>query len=158
MQFDIIQVTEEELKKMSKAKVRLLRTAQQKKDELYRNAEKQMQEFRIKVLSAGMKNSSLLADKQAETDAELEYKCGILADNLVYAMSVCDTPAGSETAEYLVDYSLSYNERYIIVRDYYLKITDVKERMSKYSNDEVAKKYLGTYYSTLYNILATYEK
>ena len=44
------------------------------------------------------------------------------------------------------------------MRNYYLAIKDVDVRMKKYAADEVAKKYLGSYYGTLYNVLATYDK
>lgn len=159
MQFNIIKITEEELKKLSVAKMRLLRTAQQKKDELEHNAEKEFIAFCEKAYSAGMNNSTLIEDKKAEIYKEVDYRIAILADNLVYSMGLLDDPDGDDSkVEYLVDYSLSYNERYIIVRDYYLKFKDKEERMAKYSKDEVAKKYLGTYYGTLYNVLATYDK
>lgn len=159
MKFDIIKITDEELKNFSVAKMKLLRSAQQKKDELARKAEREIQSFCEKAYTAGMKNSTLIDDKKSEIYEELNYRVAILADNLIYGLSLCNDPAGDgEKAEYTVDYSLSYNERYIIVRDYYLKITDRETRMAKYSADEVAKQYLGTYYGTLYNVLASYDK
>ncbi len=57
-----------------------------------------------------------------------------------------------------MDYTLSYNERYRIVRDYYLSITDPAERMALYSADDTARKYLGSYYASLYNVLYSYSK
>lgn len=159
MLFDIIDISDEELIKLSVAKMKLLRTAQQKKDALIHNAEKELAQYKEKLLTAGMKDSTLYDDKKAELDAEVEYQCAILADNLVYDMSVSSSGgSGEENIDdyyYTVDYSLSYNERYIIVRDYYLSIKDKTERMARYSADEVAKKYLGSYYGTLYNVLAT---
>lgn len=163
MQFDIISLTEEELNKLTVAQMKLLRAAQQRKDELERNAQKEWEKFREKVLGEGMKNSTLLDDMKAALDEEVSYKCSVLADNLIYDMSVSGKSGGTVSgpdysAGYLVDYSLSYNERYIIVRDYYLAIKDRTERMKKYAADEVAKKYLGSYYETLYNVLATIDK
>ncbi|MDE7439254.1 MAG: hypothetical protein K2N23_01915 [Clostridia bacterium] len=161
MQYDVISITDEELKKLKKEQVTLLRTAQQKKDELVRKAAKQMLSFKEKVLTAGMKHSSLYQLKHIEVYEELNHSCTLLADNLIYNMSLFDnteSSGGSTSTGYLVDYSLSYNERYMIVRNYYLKIEDVDTRMAKYSKDETAKKYLGSYYGTLYNVLATYEK
>ena len=158
MQFDIIDLSEEEIKKLSVAKMRLLRAAQKQKNELKRKAEEDFKKFREKVLGAGMKNSSLLADKRAALDEEVNCKCAILADDLIYNMSVSSVNSSDADSPYLVDYSLSYNERYVIVRNYYMAITDREERMRLYSADEVAKKYLGAYYETLYNVLATYDK
>ena len=61
---------------------------------------------------------------------------------------------GNVDAPYRVDYSLSYVDRYIIVRDYYLTIPDPRERLEKYRTDMVAFDYLGSYYGTLFNYLA----
>ena len=168
MLFDIIDIPEEELNGLSVAQMKLLRKAQQSKDALIHSSAKELEEFRLKLLGAGMKNSTLYEDKKAEMDAEVNYKCAIIADNLIYDMSVCKTDesdggnggtGGGSSGEtgYLVDYSLSYNERYVIVRNYYLAIDDKDVRMKKYAADEVAKKYLGSYYATLYNVLATYD-
>lgn len=166
MLFDIIDIPKDELESLSVAQMKLLRTAQRNKDEIEHKAKEELEKFRMKLLASGMKNSTLLEDMRDAIDSETNRKCAILADNLIYEMSVCNKSdnddsgngGGSYETGYLVDYSLSYSERYVIVRDYYLQFTDVKERMAKYSADEVAKKYLGSYYGTLYNILATYEK
>ena len=86
-----------------------------------------------------------------------------MADNLIYNMSLNEPlPDGGEdsdeSAGYIVDYSLSYAERYVIVRDYYFAIADSEERMALYRADDVARAYLGAYYSTLYNVLDVYSK
>lgn len=165
MLYDIIEISEEELKKLTAVQLKMLRTAQQKKDELIHKAELDMKMFRSIVMTAGMARSTLIDDKKAELDGEVQYKCAILADNLIYNMSLNEPPDGNggggdgdESAGYIVDYSLSYNERYVIVRDYYLSIADSNERMALYSADETAKKYLSSYYTTLYDVLATYSK
>lgn len=118
------------------------------------------------MFTSGMKNSTLIEDKDRELRDELGYQTALLADNLIYNMSLNEPSnggdiggdGGDEEAGYIVDYTLTYNERYIIVRDYYLAITDPDERMALYAADETAKKYLSSYYTTLYNVLATYSK
>ena len=165
MQFDIIDISQEELAKLKPAQMTLLRKAQQEKDKLYSQFEKTVQVFEEKLLSAGVYNSSLLMSKVGALQGEFNHQAALIADNLVYNMSLIDlkddgggkNDEQTEQTGYLVDYSLSYNERYVIVRNYYLAIKDRDVRMAKYGKDETAKKYLGTYYNTLYNILATYE-
>ncbi len=44
------------------------------------------------------------------------------------------------------------------MRDYYLAIENPAERMALYTADDTAKRYLGSYYSTLYNVLYTYSQ
>ena len=166
MQFDIIPVTGTEVGKLSTAQLRLLRDAQNKKNELLIKAERELKAFSLSVMGAGMAYSSLIESKRRELDEEVWRKCAVIADDLLFDISAIGQSSeggggsgGDATqTEYRVDYSLSYSERYVIVRDYYLRIKDVSERMTKYASDEVAKKYLGTYYKTLYNVLATYEK
>ncbi len=166
MQFDIIPVTGTEVGKLSTAQLRLLRDAQNKKNELLIKAERELKAFSLSVMSAGMAYSSLIESKRRELDEEVWRKCAVIADDLLFDISAIGQSSeggggsggDAPQTEYRVDYSLSYSERYVIVRDYYLRIKDVSERMTKYASDEVAKKYLGTYYKTLYNVLATYEK
>ena len=166
MQFDIIPVTGTEVGKLSTAQLRLLRDAQNKKNELLIKAERELKAFSLSVMGAGMAYSSLIESKRRELDEEVWRKCAVIADDLLFDISAIGQSSeggggsggDAPQTEYRVDYSLSYSERYVIVRDYYLRIKDVSERMTKYASDEVAKKYLGTYYNTLYNVLATYEK
>ena len=164
MEFDIITLTPEEMKALSEVQMKMLRTAQQKKDALYRTAEKEFATFKNIVMTNGMLQSTLLDAKRAELDKELEYQTALLADNLIYNMSLNapdvegGTGDGDESAGYIVDYSLPYTDRYVIVRDYYLAIADSDERMALYGADYVARSYLGAYYTTLYNVLATYSK
>ncbi|GEM_PF-709390 len=166
MQFDIIPVTGTEVGKLSTAQLRLLMDAQNKKNELLIKAERELKAFSLSVMGAGMAYSSLIESKRRELDEEVWRKCAVIADDLLFDISAIGQSSeggggsggDAPQTEYRVDYSLSYSERYVIVRDYYLRIKDVSERMTKYASDEVAKKYLGTYYKTLYNVLATYEK
>lgn len=164
MQFDIIEISQEELAKLKPAQMTLLRKAQQKKDALVKNYDEEYRKYEEKLYSVGIRNSSLSMGFLSELYDDVYTKIDTLADNLVYEMSLIDLKDSGEdnkgdtsTTGYLVDYSLSYNERYVIVRNYYLAIKDRDVRMAKYGKDETAKKYLGTYYNTLYNILATYE-
>ena len=162
MEFDIIELTPQELKALSNVQMKMLRTAQQKKDALYRTADKEFATFKNIVMTNGMLQSTLLDSKRAELDKELEYQSALLADNLIYNMSLnapdVEEGDGDESAGYIVDYSLPYTDRYIAVRDYYLAIADHDERMALYNADKVARAYLGAYYSTLFNVLETYSK
>ena len=166
MLFDIIEISEEELAKLKPAQMTLLRKAQQKQDELILNVQKKEIEYEEKLLTAGLVSSSVYMGILSEINGELNSRIATLADNLIYSMSLLDikdedkedNKGESGSTGYLVDYSLSYNQRYVIVRNYYLAIEDRDVRMAKYGKDETAKKYLGTYYNTLYNILATYDK
>lgn len=162
MEFDILVLSEEEIGAFTNVQMQLLRTAQKNKNALRHKLEQDMALFRKLVLTNGMGASSLAVHKREELEAEFDYQVAILAEQLQYALEVNapfpDSGEFDDSTGYIVDYSLSYTDRYIIVRDYYLAIEDPAERMALYTNDDVARQYLGSYYATLYNVLYTYSQ
>lgn len=162
MEFDVIDMTEEEIENLSTVQTQLLRTAQKNKNELRYNLERDFNLFKKLLLTDGMYDSSLLTQKRAELEEEFNRSAGIIAEQLKYSLTLNEPYPGNGEGDvntgYIVDYTLSYTERYAIVRDYYLAIPDPSERMALYTADEVAKKYLASYYSTLYDVLYTYSQ
>ena len=161
MEFDIIEVTDEYYKGLTNVQRQLLRTAQKKKNELEHKAEQDIALYRRYLYTNGVQKSSLLEQKTKEILDELAYELNIIREQLLYSIDLNEPfpdDAGSEDVGYLVDYTLSYTERYVIVRDYYLSIPDPSERMALYLADDVAKKYLDKYYTSLYNVLLTYSQ
>lgn len=160
MKFDVVQITDDELKNFSAVQMQILRTAQKSKDELVHKMEKELALFKKLVYTDDMKESSLLEQKKAEIQAELNYQLAIIVEQYNYGMELSEpfippSPDASKVG-YIVDYTLPYTDRYNIVREYYLSIKDPTERMNLYSNDEVAKDYLSSYYRTLFNVLYSY--
>lgn len=161
MTFDIVTFTQEELDAMSNVQMQLLRTAQKKKNELKHKIESELVMFKKLLLTDNMFNSTLYTQKQEELSAEFDYQVEILKEQLLYALKVNepypDQDEEQEQVGYIVDYSLSYTDRYALVREYYLSL-DPATRMNLYTNDDVAKRYLGSYYTSLYNVLYTYSQ
>ena len=162
MIFDIIEVDEDELQNYSAVQMQLLRTAQKKKDELEHKMKSELTMFNLMIVGNGMKKSTLYEHKMLALEQEFEYQVEILREQLLYALELNDPYFGQdddqEMAGYIVDYSLTYTERYKIVRDYYMSIEDPALRMQLYANDDVAKKYLDSYYSILYDVLYNYSR
>lgn len=163
MEFDIIEITQEEVDALATVQQKLLRTAQQKKNELKHKLDAQIAEYKTLTYANGTIKSSLAAAVQAELTEEYEYQVEILREQLVFNMSLKEPTTGdetggtgSDTSGYVVDYELSYLERYIEVRDYYLAIEDPNERVALLAADEVAQQYLGSYYNTLFNYLVSF--
>lgn len=163
MTYDIIVISEYEANNLETVQLKLLRTAQQKKNELERKLKKELEEYKRLTYANGTENSTLYEDVEKELTAEYEYQVAVLREQLVFNMSLKEPTEGGETGDegndssgYLVDYELSYLERYIQVRDYYLAIEDPNERIALLAADEVAQKYLGSYYNTLFNYLVQF--
>lgn len=166
MTFDIIDITEEEAEALTTVQLKLLRTAQQKKNELEYKLGVQLSEYKTLILTNGTHNSSLYAEYEKEARAEYDRQVEILREQLVFNMSLGEPTSDGETGDpppedtgYVVDYNLTYLERYIHVRDYYLSIPDPNERIALYTADEVALKYLGrTYYNYLFDYLMQFTR
>ncbi len=161
---DILDLSESEVEALSVVQQKLVRTAQKSKNELEHQLELDKQSYFDILVGAHMLNSSLYEDKCAELDGEYEREVEILREQLIFNLALNEPTTddelgddgGDESAGYVVDYSLTYLERYIIVRDYYLAIEDADERMALYTADTTAMAYLGKYYTTLYNVLSQY--
>lgn len=161
MTFDIVTFTQEDLSKLSNVQMQLLRTAQKKKNELQHKMESDLAMFRRLLLTENLHNSTLYSHKQSELQTEFNYQVEILKEQLLYSLALNepqpDQDKDQELVGYIVDYTLSYTDRYAIVREYYLALpSDI--RMNLYTNDDVAKRYLGSYYTTLYNVLYSYSQ
>ena len=49
------------------------------------------------------------------------------------------------------------SQRFLVVRNYYMTITDDPDaRLQAYAMDTLAQSYLGEFYATLYDLLASY--
>ncbi len=163
MTFDIISLSQEEVAALETVQLKLLRTAQQKKNELEHKLKAELGEYRRLCYTNGVQNSSLYEEMEKSLNEEYEYQVEILREQLVFNMSLKEPTndgetggSGSDNTGYLVDYELSYLERYVQVRDYYLTIEDPDERLALFTADEVALRYLDSYYTTLYNYLKSF--
>jgi hypothetical protein len=163
MTFDILDLTEQEIKALTTIQLKLLRTAQQKKDALLKQLNEDLQTY-FYILCAGKAvNSSLYEQKKEALVKEYNYQLDILVEQLQFNMSLNEPTtddevgdSGNDSSAYLVDYSLSYLERYVQVRDYYMTIADPNERLALYAADKVAVEYLNSYYNSLYNYLYSF--
>jgi hypothetical protein len=166
MKFDVISLSEEETSALTTIQLKLLRTTQQKKDALYHTLQEDLNEYRLLTFTDGVHNSSLYGDKERELIEEYEYQVEILREQLIFNMSLNEPTTDDETGDsglgegqttgYIVDYELSYLERYIQVRDYYMTIEDPDERLALYAADSVALEYLSSYYTTLFNYFRSF--
>ncbi len=163
MTIDILDVTDEELDALALIHQKLIRTAQKSKNELTHKLAAAKKELKYLLISNGVYSSTIYDDQCAALQRECNYQIAILKEQLIFNLSANDPTGdgdtgdsgGDESAGYVVDYSLSYLERYLIVRDYYLAIEDPDERLVLYANDAIAREYLSSYYQTLYNYLST---
>lgn len=159
MKFDIKEVTNAEYQAMTNVQRQLLRAAQKNKNALKHKMDAELELAKQMILTNGMQSSPLYEQKKAELSKEFNYEVNVIREQLEYSLALSEPypeNQGDPSVGYIVDYSLPYTQRYIIVRDFYLAILDPAERMGRYAADDVARNYLDKYYSTLYDVLYTY--
>lgn len=162
MKFDIINFSEDRLSRFTVVQMQILRTAQKKKNELIHNYNLEGEIYLKMIMGNGTRNSTLYSQKLKALKDEVDYQVSILCEQLLYSIEINepmpDDNVDQQMVGYVVDYSLMYADRYAIVREYYMSIDDPALRMKLYTDDDVAKTYLGSYYTVLYNVLYTYSR
>lgn len=164
MDIDIIDLEGVELETMPAIRQKLIRTAQKNKNELWRKVVEQLAEYEKLLLANDTFSSTLMESMTLHLEGKFYEDVEILREQLLFNLELNEPTNGDETGGgsmgdtgegegYLVDYELSYLERYVLVRDYYLSIEDGTERMNLYRADYTARSYLGSYYNALYDYM-----
>lgn len=153
MEIDVINYTAEQMATLSNEQLLEVRKAQETKDKMTEKLAEDLLKADADMAKRGNYKSiarEYLREKiQADYDAELER----IRESLLFYLRYSYRP-GSAQAPYLVDYSLSDEERLIIVKTYYMEnYTDANKRFSDFKEDTVARQYLGEFYAPLYHYI-----
>ncbi len=162
MVIDIIDLGLEQYSNLSRVQLAMVRAAQAQKNEILAIAEREKKAFFTKLLTNNVARSSILDERHAEIDAEAQKKVAVVRNDLIYQIDFEEYwNTGDEEGEYRYPERPNYNftapQRFIAVRNYYMRLTsDPEARLQAYSMDTLARAYLGEYYETLYDLLASY--
>ncbi len=162
MVIDIIDLESEEFSDLSSVQLAMVRSAQAKKNKITRAAEEEKRENFLFMLSNRNARSSALRDANAEVDARVNEEIEVVKNDLLYQIKYEGIASdGNDVGPYRYpdnpNYSLSYAQRFLVVRNYYMDVTtDADARLHAFSMDTLAREYLGEYYQTLYELLASY--
>lgn len=162
MEIDIIDLNDEKYRNLSSVQLAMVRAAQSKKNKILAEAEEEKGELFRMMLSNNMARSSALRDKKTEIDRNAQKEIDTVRADLLYQLAY--EGIGQEGNEYgpyrypeNPNYNLAYAQRFLAVRNYYMSATeDPSARLQAYSMDSLARSYLGEYYQTLYELLASY--
>ncbi len=162
MDIDIIDLTNPDYADLSKVQLAMVRAAQAKKNDILSQAEQDKGEFFRLLLSDNVVRSSMRAEKETEIDTLAQAEIDVVRSDLIYQLAYEGISSeGNEYGPYRYpenpNYNLTYPQRFIVVRNYYMDLTsDANARVQAYSMDSLARSYLGEYYQTLYDLLVTY--
>lgn len=114
------------------------------------------------MLTNNVARSSALQYEYDAIDAQLQEDIETVKADLLYQIAYDSSLSdGNENGVYRYpenpNYNLAYSQRFLVVRQYYMDVTsDANARLQSYAMDTLARTYLGEYYQTLYELLASY--
>ncbi len=161
MVIDIIEIDNETFQKLTSLQLALIVEAQAKKDEILSSANEKKQKQLQVFLTNNVARSSIVQDYNAKIDLEAERQIQAIREELIYELAFENRfQDGNEMGPYSYpdnpNFNLTPSERFLVVREYYMKISGAQKRFQAFQQDEFAKTYLGEYYQTLYDLLRSY--
>ena len=162
MVIDIIDLSDENYKNLSAVQLAMVRAAQAKQDKLLSEADELCGELFRMALSNNALRSTALRDRLAKERADAQRQVEAVRADLLYQIAYEGIGSeGNEQGPYRYpenpNYNLSYSQRFLVVRNYYMQATDDPDaRLQAFAMDTLAKEYLGEFYRTLYELLASY--
>ena len=155
MEIDIISFTDEQFAALTEEQLLEVENVQMKKNRLTEDLEEEKRKEKFRLLKAGVVRSGIWTGICDSLDASYEREVEWLRDGLLFYLRFASKPPEETSAPYEVDYSLSYEKRLEIVREYYdSTYSDPEEKFPAFKQDKVALNYLGELYAPLYELYA----
>lgn len=152
MTIDIISYTDEQYALLTVEQLKEIRSAQMKKDKLKIALEEDLQAEKDSLVKKGIFNSNLYSLIEDKLKAEYTQQVELIRDGLQFYLKYSMQPDGSEwDAPYPVNFALSYEARFNVVRNYYdTTYENAQARFQAFKADTFAPRYLGELYQSLY--------
>ena len=162
MTIDIVDLTDPEYSDLNAVQMAMVRTAQVKKNEILAKADEEKAEISQRLVANNFARSyvQVMANARITTAANAQIQA--LKEDLDYQLAYEALESeGDENGPYRYpenpNYNLMPSQRFLVVREYYMSVTDDPDaRLQAYTVDTLARSYLGEYYITLYDLLASY--
>ena len=162
MTIDIIDLSDPEYSDLSPVQLAMVRAAQSKKDRLLQEAKQEKLKVFNFMAANNMVRATTRLHEEARIDRETEAQIEIVKEDLLYQLAYEALGSeGNDMGPYRYpenpNYNLTPSQRFLVVRNYYMEIEkDPNARLQAYSMDSLARSYLGEFYATLYDLLASY--
>ena len=158
MTIDVISFTDTQFATLNAEQLLEVKEAQLKKNELIAARDEALQKEKQRLVGNGVFHSDRYTLLKNKIMAEYQAKIDLVREGLLFYLQYSMRPEESTTPEvetdapYKVDYSLSYEERLMIVKNYYESTYSTeKEQFAAFKKDTVAPQYLGELYAPLYD-------
>ncbi len=158
MEIDIIAYSDLQLATLPADLVLKVQEAQVKKNRLERRYNEACMKEKMRLVSNGTFLSEIWEKHCEALKKAYDEEVNAIREGLLFLLRFIQKAEG-ETALYIVDYALTMEERYAVVKAYYENAyEDPQKRFDAFEKDEVAKAYLGEYYLTLFHYLSALVK
>ena len=155
MVIDIITFSDAQFASLTADQVEEVRNAQLKKNKLTESLEKNKRAEKYKLVERGIFRSGIYETVCQELQTRYEKEVETIREGLLFYLRFTTKPEGADGAPYKVDYSLTYEQRYEVVKDYYDgAFSSAAERFEEFKAVEIAVDYLGEYYAAFYDYYA----
>ena len=162
MTIDIIDLTDPDYADLNAVQLSMVRVAQGEKNEILARAQEEKTQLQNQLIANNFVRSSVFEYTQDRIDEEAEAEVDVVKEDLLYQLAYESLGSeGNEMGPYRYpenpNYNLTASQRFLVVRNYYMDVTDDPDaRLQSYSMDTLARTYLGEFYATLYDLLASY--
>ena len=162
MTIDIIDLTDPQYADLSPVQLSMVRVAQGKKNDILAKADAERKELLYLLLRNENARSSVRAREETRIKAQADADVEVVKEDLLHQLAYESIGSeGNENGPYRYpenpNYNLSYSQRFLVVRNYYMEVTDdAAARLEAFRMDTLARAYLGEFYQTLYDLLASY--
>lgn len=174
MYIDVLIFTDDQWAALDYDQRQVVYAAQKEKNERLKKFNVDWNNAYLSLIANGMARSSFAEEKKQALLDEYEKDVRIIADSAydkIANIAGGSTAGSSGTIIYdsnsvvppdsvydpaSPDLSLSYADRFYVVREYYMKISSPTERLRLFFADTTVKGYLGEYYRTMMRLLRSY--
>ena len=162
MTIDIVDLTDEKYADLNAVQMAMVRAAQVKKNEIVAEADEEKASIQRQLVANNFARSYVQVMANARINTAQYKAIEALKEDLDYQLAYESLGSeGHEQGPYRYpenpNYNLTPSQRFLVVREYYMSVTDDPDaRLQAYTVDSLARTYLGEYYATLYDLLASY--
>ena len=162
MTIDIVDLTDEKYADLNAVQMAMVRAAQVKKNEIVAEADEEKASIQRQLVANNFARSYVQVMANARINMAQYKAIEALKEDLDYQLAYESLGSeGNEQGPYRYpenpNYNLTPSQRFLVVREYYMSVTDDPDaRLQAYTVDSLARTYLGEYYATLYDLLASY--
>ena len=161
MTIDIIDLTDEKYANLNAVQLAMVRAAQKKKDQIERDALEELAKVDHLLVSNYTARSSIYDAELKRIESDTAAQVETVREDLLYQLAYEDLQSeGNASGPYRYpenpNYNLAPSQRFLVVRNYYMGVDDPDARLQAYAMDTLAREYLGEFYQTLYELLASY--